>query len=170
MKKVMIFACDLIWTYVAWLYFYMLMLIDELMYVHSHVSWKGVLKHFTNFVRKLLCRSLFVHTVAGWLEKRLQQRGLSMNFARFFTIPILYNICEQLLLVLVRIGYLCPAANLLMFCIIACKSVFEVLWCSFQLILNWWAANQRTNVDNAMQVITEVYLDTQTPAGEYTGI
>ena len=42
------------------------------------------------------------------------------------------------------------------------KSVFNVLECSFQLILRLWAPNQRTNVDNAMQVITEVYLDIQT--------
>ena len=29
----------------------------------------------------------------------------SVNFARFFRTPILYNICERLLLVLVRIGF-----------------------------------------------------------------
>ena len=38
-KKVMIFAYDLIWIYMAWLCFYMLMLFDELIYVHSHLSW-----------------------------------------------------------------------------------------------------------------------------------
>ena len=38
-KKVMIFAYDLIWIFMAWLCFYMLMLFDELMFVHLHLSW-----------------------------------------------------------------------------------------------------------------------------------
>ena len=50
------------------------------------------------------------------------------------------------------------------------KSVFNVLECSFQMILHWWAPNQRTNADNAMQVIREVYLDIQTPTKGNTGI
>ena len=93
-----------------------------------------------------------------------------MNFARLFRIPILYNICEWLFLVLARIDLVWCAANLSMFFINVCKSVFEVLGCSFQLILHWWAPNQRTNVGNAMQVITEVYFDTQTSARGNTGI
>ena len=35
----------------------------------------------------------------------------SVNFARFFRTPILYNIRERLLLVLVRIGFDWRAAN-----------------------------------------------------------
>ena len=38
-----------------------------------------------------------------------------MDFGRFFRTPILYNICERLLLVLVRIGLVYRAANLSMF-------------------------------------------------------
>ena len=71
----------------------------------------------------------------------------SRDFARFFRIPILdlitvyyakkfvsknptkftENSCERLLLVLVRIRLVWPAAKLLMFCTIDCKSVFKVL-------------------------------------------
>ena len=131
---------------------------------------KGVLKHYAKFIGKILCRSLFFHKVADRLEKRLQQKCFSVNITRFFRTPILYNICEQLLLVLVRIGLVWSAANLSMFCIIVYKSVFEVSRCSFQLILHWCAPNQHTNVDNAIQVITKVYLDIQTPARENTGI
>ena len=131
---------------------------------------EGVLKHFAKFIGKLLCQSLFFHKVAGRLEKRLQHRCFSVNFARFFRAPLLYNICERLLLVLVRISLVWRAANLPMFCIVVCNSVFEVLRCSFPLILHWWAPNQRTNVDNAMQVITEVYLDIQIPARGNTSL
>ena len=46
----------------------------------------------------------------------------SVNFVRFFRTPILYNICERLLLVLVRIGLVCRATNLSIFYIIDCKS------------------------------------------------
>ena len=126
-------------------------------------SGSVILKHFAKFIEKLLCRSLFFYKVACRLEKRLQH-VFPCNFARFFRTPILNNICERLLLVLVRTGLVWRAANLLMFCIIVCKSVFEVLRRSFQLILHWWALNQRTNVDNIIQVIKEVYLDIQTPA------
>ena len=38
MKKVMIFPYDLLLIYMAWFCFYMLMLFDELMYVHSQLS------------------------------------------------------------------------------------------------------------------------------------
>ena len=127
-------------------------------------------KYFAKFIGKLLCQSLFFHKVTAQLEKRLQQRCFSVNFVRFFRTPILYNICKQLLLVLVRIGFAWYAAKLSMFCIIVCKSVFEVLRCSFQLILHWWAPNQHTKVHNTMQVITEVYLDIWTPARGSTGI
>ena len=37
-KKVMIFAYDLIRIHMAWLYFCMLILFEELMYVHSYIS------------------------------------------------------------------------------------------------------------------------------------
>ena len=131
---------------------------------------KGVLKHFAKFIGKLLCRSLIFHKVAGRLGKRLQHRCFSVNFARFFVTLNLYNICERLLLVLVRIGLVGRAENLSMFCIIVCKSVFELLRSSFQLILHWWGTSQLTNVDNAMQMITEVYLDIQTAARGNAGI
>ena len=94
---------------------------------------KGVLKHIAKFTGKLLYRSLFFHKVAGRLEKRLQCTG-SEHLLWFFRTPILYN--ERLLLVLVRIGLVWRAANLSMFFIIVCKSVFEVLGYSFQLILH----------------------------------
>ena len=96
----------------------------------------GVLKHFAKLIGKLLCWSLFFHKVAGRLEKRIQHKCFSLNFERFFRTPILYNIFDQLLLVLVRIGLAWRAVNLSMFCIIVCKSVFDVLGCSFQLLLH----------------------------------
>ena len=37
------------------------------------------------------------------------------------------------------------------FCINNYKLVFEVLRCSFQLILHWWAHNQRTNFHNVYE-------------------
>ena len=102
--------------------------------------------------------------VAGWLKTRLRHKCFFLNFVGFFRIPILCNICEWLFLVLAKIGLVLRAANLSMFFIIVCKSVFEVLVCSFQLILHWWTPNQRTNVDNTMQLIMEVYFDIQTSA------
>ena len=84
---------------------------------------KGVLNHFAKFIGKLLCRSLFFHKVAGRLEKGLQHSCFSVNFSRFFGTTILYNMCERLLLLLVTITLVWRAANLLMFCIIVCKSV-----------------------------------------------
>ena len=60
----------------------------------------------------------------------------SVNFARFFRTLILHNICERLFLILVRIGLVQRAANISMFFIIDCMSVFQVLRCSFQLILH----------------------------------
>ena len=84
---------------------------------------KGFLRHFAKFIGKLLCWSLFFHKVVGRLEKRLQHSCFSVNFTRFFRTTILYSICERLLLVLVRITLVWRAANLLMFCIIVCKSV-----------------------------------------------
>ena len=111
---------------------------------------KDFLKHFAKFIGKLVCWSLF--------------------FTEFYWTPILYNICEWLFLVLARIGLVWRATNLSMFFIIVCKSVPEVLGRSFQLILQWWAPNQGTNVVNAMLAITEVYFDTQTFARGNTGI
>ena len=37
---------------------------------------------------------------------------------------------------------------------------------SFQLILYWWTPNQRIKVDDATQMITEVYLDVQAVVSE----
>ena len=102
----------------------------------------------------------------------------SVNFARFFRTPILYNIRERLLLVLVRIGFdwqfnrYFTSFKLIdiLHHLLQVKSVFNVLECNFQLILHWWAPNQHTNVDNAMQVMKEVYLDIRTPTRANTGI
>ena len=62
----------------------------------------------------------------------------SMNFARLVRTPILYSICEQLLLVLVRIGLAYRAANLSVFSIIDFKSVFKVC----DDIFNWFYTDQ----------------------------
>ena len=78
--------------------------------------------------------SLF-HKVAGRLEKRFQHMCFFVISARFFRTPILYDICEWLFLVLAGIGLVSGPANLSMFFIIVCKSIFEVLGCNFQLIL-----------------------------------
>ena len=102
----------------------------------------------------------------------------SVNFARFFRTPILYNIRERLLLVLVRIGFdwqfnrYFTSFKLIdiLHHLLQVKSVFNVMECNFQLILHWWAPNQCTNVDNAMQVMKEVYLDIRTPTRANTGI
>ena len=156
---------------------------------------KRVLRNFAKFTGKHLCQSLFFSRVAGLrpvisLKKRLWHRCFPVNIAKFIRTPFLKEHLWWLLLlllvlvriglhlwwllllllVLVRIGLVWRAANLSMFCIIVCKSVFEVLRCSFQLILHWWAPNQHTNVDSAMQVTTEVYLDIQTPARGNTRI
>ena len=139
---------------------------------------KRVLRNFAKFTGKHLCQSLFFSRVAGQrpvtsLKKRLWHRCFLVNIAKFIRTPFLKEHLWWmllLLLVLVRIGLVWRAANLSMFCIIVCKSVFEVLRCSFQLILHWWAPNQHTNVDSAMQVTMEVYLDIQTPARGNTGI
>ena len=160
----------------------MLMLLDELIYVHSHIGWghqnvkvsdqnivvlifltfsfkcscyilwysEAVVrkfsvkwtflnKHFSKFLGKLLCWGPFFHKVNDRLEKRPQHRCFPKNFARHFKVPILYNTCERVLLVLMRIGLVWGAADFSMFCIIVWKSVFEVLRCSFQMILLWWA-------------------------------
>ena len=55
---------------------------------------KGVLKSFTKFTRKHLCRSMFFNEVAGWgsatlLKKRLRHRCFPVNFAKFLRTPIL---------------------------------------------------------------------------------
>ena len=61
---------------------------------NSHCSdffKKVVLKNFSIFIGKHLCRSLF-------LIKVFQHRYFPGNIAEFFITPILKNICEQLLL------------------------------------------------------------------------
>ena len=107
---------------------------------------KGVLKHFAKFIEKLLFQSLFFHKVGGWLEKRLQRRCFSMNLVRFFRMPILYNMWTAA-------SGISENSLSSIFCTIVCKSVFELLRVSFQLILQWCSSNQCTNVDNAMQEI-----------------
>ena len=86
-------------------------------------SVKRVFLNISQNLYENYCAGVSFHKVAGWLEKRLQQ-CFSENFARFFRTPILYNICERLLLLLVRIGLVWRAANLSMFHIIVFKSVF----------------------------------------------
>ena len=56
------------------------------------------------------------------LKRDSSTRVSSVNFARFFGTPVLYNICDRMLLVLVRIGLVWLAANLSIFYIIDCKS------------------------------------------------
>ena len=76
------------------------------------------------------------------------------------------NSCERLLLVLVRISLVWPAANVLMFCRIDCKSsVFKALSLSTEMQsstdLYWWAPNQCIKLENSTQMITDVDLDIQ---------
>ena len=85
--------------------------------------------------------SLFYHNVAGWLEKSVLPWILRDFLEHLFCVT-----CERLLLVLVRIGLVWRAANLLIFWIIVYKSVFQILGYSFQLILHWCTPNQRTNL------------------------
>ena len=75
------------------------------------------------------------------------------------------NSCDQLLLVLVRIGVFWPAAKLLMFPKIYCKSVYKVLSRSTEMQHD----EHLTKVDNTTQMITEIYFDIQTAARGNTG-
>ena len=66
---------------------------------------KGVLKNFAKITRKHMYPSLFFKKVAGLrpatsLKKRLRQRCFPDNFAKLLRTPILWNICERLLLLL----------------------------------------------------------------------
>ena len=66
-------------------------------------------------------------------------------------IDLLYNICERLLLILVRIGLVWPAVNILMFYRIVSKLVFKILsfyngmQFSTDLALIHTQSTQRTN-------------------------
>ena len=75
----------------------------------------------------------------------------SVNFVRFFRTPILYNTCEPLLLVLVRIGLVWRAANLLLFYITDYKSS--------QYLTYWNAVFNGFNTDehpaNVLTLITQ---------------
>ena len=94
------------------------------------------------FIKKITVQvSLFYHNVGGLLEKSVLPWTLRDFLEHLFCIT-----CERLLLVLVRIGLVWRAANLLIFWIIVCKSVFQILKYSFQLILHWCTPNQRTNL------------------------
>ena len=64
-----------------------------------------------------------------------------------------------------RIGVFWPAAKLLMFPKIYCKSVFKVLSRSTEMQHD----EHLTKVDNTTQMITEIYFDIQTAARENTG-
>ena len=66
-----------------------------------------------------------------------------------------------------RIDLVSPAENFLMFCRSDCKSVFNVLSLSTEMQFSTDLAQmntqpQRVKVDDATQMITEVYLDVQT--------
>ena len=66
-----------------------------------------------------------------------------------------------------RIDLVYPAVNFLMFCRSDCKSVFKVLDLSTEMQFSTDLAlmntqPQRIKVDDATQMITEVYLDVQT--------
>ena len=68
---------------------------------------KGVLKNSANFTGKHLCWSLFSIKLQAWipatlLKKRLQHRCFPVKVAKFLRIPILKNICERLLVNIVK--------------------------------------------------------------------
>ena len=66
---------------------------------HQRCSMKkGVLRNFTKFTGKHLCRSLFFNKVATLLKKRLWHRCFPVNFAKFFRTPFLQNASGWLLL------------------------------------------------------------------------
>ena len=63
----------------------------------------GVLKKFTKFIGKHLCRSLFLNKVVGLrsatlLKKRLWHRCFSVKFVRFLKTPFFQNTSGRLLL------------------------------------------------------------------------
>ena len=80
----------------------------------------------------------------------------------------LQNFCEWLLLVLVRIHLVWPAANLFMFCRIDCKSVFKVFSLSTEIQSSTDLAQMNTQsitkVDGSTQMITEVDLTIEAAA------
>ena len=59
---------------------------------------KDVLKSFTKFIGKQLCRSLFFHKDAGRLEKILRHMCFPMKFAKFLKLSLLKNTSGRLLL------------------------------------------------------------------------
>ena len=103
---------------------------------------QGVLRNFPKFTGKYLrlrpasllkrgsytgvfpwiLQDFLEHHFCIWLSYVIRSR-CSKNFLQNSR----QNSCERLLLVLVRIGLVWPAANLLIFSRIDCKSVFKVL-------------------------------------------
>ena len=70
---------------------------------HVHLrSWNGVLKNFANFTGKDLSWSFFL---TKFIEKRLQHRCFSVQFAKFLKKSNLENICERLLLLEPSVKY-----------------------------------------------------------------
>ena len=66
---------------------------------------RAVLKNFAIFTGKRKSWSLYLIKLQVWRaskKKRLQYRCFLVNIARFLRIPILKNICEQLLLIVER--------------------------------------------------------------------
>ena len=160
---------------------YLLMLLRYLYGITEAVvqrsSAKKIFLKISYNSQKSSCTGVSFYKVEGLrpttlLKRDSSTRVSSVNFARFFGTPVLYNICDRMLLVLVRIGLVWLAANLSIFYIIDCKSSQYLTY--WNAVFNWFyfdeQPNQRTNVDNAIQVITEMYLDIQTSARGNTGI
>ena len=63
-------------------------------------------KNFANFTGKPLCWSLFLKScrVEAWniIKKRLQHKCFPVNILKFLKTPILKNICERLLLYILK--------------------------------------------------------------------
>ena len=119
--------------------------------VVQRCSVKALYLKFLEIHRKIPALSCLFNKVEGLrlapLNKTLAH-VFFREFCKIFRTPILYNICDRLLLVLMRIGVstsspelfqkdlvfvfvVWRAANLFVFCIIVSKSVFEVLRYSF---------------------------------------
>ena len=97
---------------------------------------KGVLRNFTKFTRKYLCQTLFFNKVAGMrpatlLKKRLWHRCFSVNFDRFFKIPVWRKTSGRLLLNLQWLQWIqlfSPPHH--------CLAIFSIIWIQNHKILH----------------------------------
>ena len=64
---------------------------------------RGVLKNFANFIGKHLCQSFFFNKVAGLSLLKRDTNCFPANIAKFLRAPILKNICERLLLLILKV-------------------------------------------------------------------